>query len=77
MSYNKEKYDALRGAGVSAKLALALTQDTVPNVGADPDRRVPHPPIEKLPENANQKQNSEKLNEIIDVLNEVLEFEGS
>jgi len=77
MSYDKAKYDALRSAGVSAKLALALTQENLPNIGADPDRKVPHPPIEKLPANANQKQNSEKINEIIDVLNEVLEFEGS
>jgi hypothetical protein len=77
MSYDKDKYDALRSAGVPSKLALALTKDTVPNLGADPDRTVARPPIEKLPENANQKQNPEKLNEIIDVLNEVLEFEES
>jgi hypothetical protein len=77
VSYDKAKYDALRSSGVSAKLALALTQDAVPNLGADPDRKVPHPPIEQLSANANQKQNSEKINEIIDVLNQVLEFDES
>jgi hypothetical protein len=72
MSYDKEKYDALRKARVPHKMALSLAQDTLPNIGAD-RTHLTGEPIEHLAEMANPNQNTAKINEIIDRLNEVIQ----
>lgn len=71
MSYDREKYDALRSAKVPHKMALALAKDDLPNIGADPIH-LEGDPIEHLAEQANPNENTAKINEIIDRLNEVI-----
>lgn len=71
MTYDTEKYQALRKAKVPHKLALSLAQDTLPNIGADP-AHLSGELIEHLSDQANPIENTAKINEIIDRLNEVL-----
>ena len=71
MTYDREKYNALRSARVPHKLALSLSQDSLPNIGSDPIY-VEGDPIEHLADNANPTANTNKINEIIDRLNEVI-----
>jgi hypothetical protein len=76
MTYDLEKYEALRSARVPHKLALSLASDALPNIGQNPDQ-LAGDLIEHISANPSPGENRDKINEIIDRLNAVIEYNQS
>lgn len=64
MTYDQAKYQALRGAKVPHKMALALAQDGLPNVGADPVEAAGIS-VDPLAPEATNEEIIDKINELI------------
>jgi hypothetical protein len=71
MGYDSAKYTAMRSAGLGHKTSLGLSQDSLPNIGSDPAAPATVSPLTALDPAADLPTTIDKINEIVDALNQL------